>query len=218
MSQGECMMWLICIVGGFLSGSVMYCWMIPKLFMDKDVCALSRDHNPGAANVFKFCGPVCGMVCLVLDLLKGYLPVKIACQHLDTGHILFALVLAAPVLGHAMAPFWHCGGGKCISTAFGVLLGLLSDNPVGILLAFLYILFSTIVKIKSHRMRSMITFVLFGIGSFLILSYRKEYAVALGCALISVIAICKHTKYFSETAEETEEVFGLKEGEERRRL
>ena len=208
------MVWIICIVGGFLSGSVMYCWMVPKLVLDKDICMLSPDHNPGAANVFKYCGAFWGMICLFLDLLKGYLPVRLASQYVDTTHVLFALVLAAPVLGHAMAPFWHCGGGKCIATAFGVMLGIVKNNAIGFLLAFLYIMFSTVIKIKPHRLRSIITFGLFGLGSFLFLGHRNEYSIAMGCVLISIIVILKHSKHFAETVE----VFGIKEGEERRRV
>lgn len=40
------------ILFGFLSGSIFYCRLVPMLLVGKDVCALSDDKNPGAANVF----------------------------------------------------------------------------------------------------------------------------------------------------------------------
>ena len=198
MIHSNFMMWTISIVGGFLSGTIMYCWIIPKMILNKDICVLSTDHNPGAANVFKTCGVSWGLLCLFLDMLKGYLPVRIACQYLDIKNLWFSVVLAAPVLGHAVGSFHHCRGGKCIATAFGSTLGLIFVEPIVILLAILYILFSTLIKIEPHRVRSILTFGLFGILSFFILSYKNEDSIAVGCALISLIAICKHTKHFSE--------------------
>lgn len=211
MTLNEIILWTIFIVGGFLSGSVMYCWLIPKFVLDRDICALSDDHNPGASNVFKSCGVFWGMFCLVLDLLKGYIPVRLACNYLDSSHILFAFVLAAPVLGHALAPFLSCGGGKCISTAFGSMLGLIFVDQIVILLAVLYILFSTVIKIPSHRIRSIITFGLFGIMSCLVLWHKQDYSLAIGCIFISTIAIWKHSKHFMSGKEEA---FELLEGEE----
>ena len=37
--------WLLFILGGFLSGSVMYCSLIPPLLTGKDVCRLSADGS-----------------------------------------------------------------------------------------------------------------------------------------------------------------------------
>lgn len=62
---------------GFLSGSVLYCRFVPLLLLKKDICALSPDKNPGAANVFVHCGVPMGLLCLVLDMAKGGVPVAL---------------------------------------------------------------------------------------------------------------------------------------------
>ena len=67
--------YVICVIGGFLLGSVQFCRIIPHAIKKVDVCALSDDGNPGAANAFKFCGILIGSVCLALDILKGFAPV-----------------------------------------------------------------------------------------------------------------------------------------------
>ena len=54
------------IVGGFLLGSIMFSRIVPRLVMSRDICALSSDHNPGAANVFMKCGVKMGIICLIL--------------------------------------------------------------------------------------------------------------------------------------------------------
>lgn len=187
--------WLLAIAGGFLLGSVMFCRVIPKYCLNIDICACSDDHNPGASNVFQHCGPGWGIVCLFLDLAKGFLPVALACRFLDTDALLFAFVLAAPVLGHAIAPFGHFHGGKCIATAFGEMVALFPYYHIGIYLAAFYILFSTILKIRPNRLRSTATFALFGLVNLANLLAQEQIPLSLGCIVISLTAIVKHSAY-----------------------
>lgn len=184
--------WIIAAALSFLSGSIMYCIFIPKLLCKKDVQALSEDKNPGAANVFLHCGIAIGFLCLSLDMLKGFVPIYLTYRTLGANSLLFGLVLAAPVLGHAVAPFNHFHGGKCISTAFGSLLAVLPIYGAVYILAVLYILFSTILKINPNRIRSIITFLLFALISVPLLIYHKIYFMALGCLIISTTVIVKH--------------------------
>ena len=188
--------YVIGIAAGFLMGGIMFSQILPQMINGTDIQAISDDHNPGATNVFVNCGPGMGFLCLFLDIAKGLVPVFLACKFLNTENLLFGLLMAAPVLGHAIAPFHHFHGGKCIATAFGVMLGLLPFHRVGLLLAAIYVLFSTVVKIQPNRIRSIITFALFGILSAIWLTYTGRYAIALGCILISLTAIIKHSKYF----------------------
>lgn len=202
MISGQFWMWAMCILGGFSLGAIMFCQVIPKTFLGIDICAVSSDHNPGATNVFLNCGPRWGVLCLMLDLLKGFVPVWYASHHLPVEHPLFALVIAAPVLGHAMAPFLQFHGGKCIATAFGDLLALFPVCRIVLLLAGLYILFSAILPIHPNRIRSIVTFVLFGSISMVLLFMYHRSAIGMGCGLISLIVTLKHTKYFADTEEE----------------
>lgn len=189
--------WAAFCLLGFLSGSIMFCKIVPQYVLNIDICSISDDRNPGAMNVFLNCGTFWGIVCLTLDILKGYVPIFLALRYLDPSNPIFALVMSMPVLGHAVAPFNHFHGGKCISTAFGEMLALYPVNQIGALLAIFYILFSTILKIPDHRLRSMAVFGLFGIVSASILMYHHQNSIAMGCALISAIAFAKHTVYFT---------------------
>lgn len=197
MSVNEFCLWLSYIVNGFLLGSILFSQLIPKMILHKDICEISDDHNPGASNVFTCCGVFWGMLCLFLDIAKGFLPVFFGVQTLRTDHILFTAVLVAPVLGHAIAPFNHFHGGKCISTAFGVLLGLYPLTNIVFLLAAIYIVLSTVLRIPSTRLRSIAAFSLFATLSTAILLRANQSSLAFGCLLISCIAIMKHTKLFA---------------------
>ena len=192
MIKEQIFLWLFLIGMGFLSGSVMFCWFMPRLIVHKDVCQLSPDHNPGAANVFMLCGVPLGLLCLLLDMGKGFFPIFLALRWADPDCLLFALVMAAPVLGHAIAPFNKGQGGKCIATSFGELIALLPETPAGLILAGVYITFSTIFKIDPNRRRSIVSFGVFAVAAGTLLIHQDRLALALGCILIAGIAIFKH--------------------------
>ena len=98
MTGNEALLTFALIAGGFLLGGVMFSRALPKLLTGKDVCALRTDKNPGAANVFAVCGVPMGLLCLALDMLKAYLPVSLAAQHLDTQSVWFALALGCGMI------------------------------------------------------------------------------------------------------------------------
>ena len=190
------------ILGGFLLGSVMFSRLLPRLLLGKDITEDTPDHNPGAANVFATCGVAMGLLCLGLDLMKGFLPVYLASRRLDISQLLFAAVMTAPVLGHAVGLLNHLHGGKCISTAFGVLLALLPVSRVVLVLAGLYIFFSVGVKIPSNRRKSILVFALFGLSSAGYLLASGQQSLAVGCALIAAIGVLKHTRHFCTVPED----------------
>ncbi len=203
MLRPENLRWLTLIVFGFISGGVMYSRFLPRLFLKKDICELSPDKNPGSANVFVNCGVPMGILCLFLDMFKGFLPVFIAVMTLDIHDIRFAALMAASVLGHAVAPFDHFRGGKCIATAFGEMIALLPVSRIGLGLAGLYIFFSTVWKINPNRVRSIVVFGLFGLGSGVWFWLQKEPAMLIGCLCISATAILKHSRWLTALSEKT---------------
>lgn len=186
------MLWAIFIIGGFFLGSVLFCYILPKKLRGIDIYEICDDHNPGGANAFKACGKKIGLVCIFLDILKGALPVLLACRLLDVNHYLFSLVVIAPVLGHALGIFNRFRGGKCISTIFGVLLGLIPHSYIVFLLAGLYILSLPLFKNQSDKARSIAVFFAFGVGSAAIFILLDPLSLAIACLTISAIAIAKH--------------------------
>ncbi|MBQ9081246.1 MAG: glycerol-3-phosphate acyltransferase [Clostridia bacterium] len=210
-------LWTLIILGGFLLGSIMFSRFLPLLILKKDVCKLGKDGNPGVFNVFSFCGVGMGTVCLLLDMAKGFLPVFLGCMLLDTENIMFCAVIAAPVLGHALGMFNGFHGGKCISTSFGVVLGLMPITWVGWILAGLYIFFSIFIKINPHSLRSILSFVIFGVASCIILMVQEQYSLAIGCLLLAAIATIKHIKRMpvdEQAEQELQEEQEKQEGQE----
>lgn len=183
------LLYWLSIVGGYISGSILFGYEIPKVFKKIDVCKVSHDGNPGTYNAFKYGGFACGALSLCAELLKGFLPVYLCGKILGEGSLLFSFVMAAPVIGHACSIFYLGRGGKAIAVSFGVMLGLYPEiRPLIILIAF-YLLFSLLVPIRDHGKRSIVTFACFGVISFFCV---KSKSILIGNLLITCIVIYKH--------------------------
>ena len=77
---------------GYLMGSVMFSYLLPKLLTGKDVRVLSGDGNPGSANAIQKAGLLVGLLCLFCDVAKGTLPISLALGQLDPSRPLFGPV------------------------------------------------------------------------------------------------------------------------------
>ena len=122
---------------GYFLGSMLFGYRITWLLKGVDIRKLAEDENPGTYNAFVFGGFWCGILTLLADMGKGYLPVILYRQNYSTEELIFALVMAAPVFGHAFSIFHGRKGGKGIAVSFGVLLALFPIWKPVLLLAFL---------------------------------------------------------------------------------
>jgi glycerol-3-phosphate acyltransferase PlsY len=79
--------------------------------------------NVGATNVARVVGKRQGILTLLADATKGFIPVFVASQ-LNLNSSAIALAGAAAFLGHLYPVFLKFRGGKGVATALGVFLGL----------------------------------------------------------------------------------------------
>lgn len=150
----------ICL--GYLSGSVLYARVFAALFQKGDILQQSRDHNPGTANAFLYGGFWCGLLTLFFDLFKGFMPVYLFTHYGPAGAVApfwAALAVAAPVLGHIFPLFYRFRGGKGIAVTFGCLAGLYPAWQPLLILAFFFLLFSTVLKVSPHFYRTIFSYV-----------------------------------------------------------
>ena len=173
----------------FFSGSVMYSYLIPKLFYGKDITKISKDGNPGCGNVFTCIGIPCGVLCLLLELAKGAVPVWLSLRYVSPDDMTFAGVLAAPVLGHAFSPMLRNHGGKAIAVTFGTYIGLCPHSILLFLLAVPFVFFSTVLRITPHSLRVMTTYAV-TLGSSVFL--EKKTSIILGAVMITAAVIYRH--------------------------
>lgn len=151
----------------FLLGSIPFGLLIAKS-QGIDI----RKHgsgNIGATNVFRVLGKKFGIPCLILDALKGFIPVLIAVNlvridgrepqlHLAIfdpfavvlpvaeqmkAQLIHVLAALAAVLGHNYSPWIGFKGGKGIATSAGVLIALMPAGVVILVVVFISTLMIT---------------------------------------------------------------------------
>ncbi|HHM02642.1 MAG TPA: glycerol-3-phosphate 1-O-acyltransferase [Caldithrix abyssi] len=116
---------LISIIA-YLFGSIPTAIIAGKLLKGIDI----RDHgsgNAGATNVLRVLGWKAGLVVLLIDMLKGFIPVFwIAPLFATQDYVVYYQILAAiaAILGHIWTLFAGFKGGKGVGTSAGVFLGL----------------------------------------------------------------------------------------------
>lgn len=114
---------IIFILVAFLCGSLPFSVWLGKIFLSLDVRQFG-DGNPGAANAFRAGSKLVGLFALLLDVSKAAAPVGLAYFTLGIRAVPMFLIAIAPILGHVFSPFLRFQGGKGLSTALGVWIGL----------------------------------------------------------------------------------------------
>ncbi|KAF2960938.1 glycerol-3-phosphate acyltransferase [Fervidobacterium sp. 2310opik-2] len=137
----------------FLSGSVMYAYIIAKL---KGIDLKNvRDGNPGSTNLWRAAGWKYGFLALTLDYFKGVLPIAFFAWNnffsiISINRYVLAVAAFAGVLGHAFSPFLKFKGGKAVATMFGA-WSVLTKWEGPILLGGVFTIFSIFNKIKGKK-------------------------------------------------------------------
>jgi glycerol-3-phosphate acyltransferase PlsY len=110
----------------YLMGSLSFAVVVSR-FMGLADPRTYGSNNPGATNVLRSGNKVAALLTLLLDAVKGWLPVY-AVVHFGTAYGLgqgsVALVALAAFVGHVWPVFFRFKGGKGVATAAGVLTGI----------------------------------------------------------------------------------------------
>ena len=148
----------------YLSGSIPFGLILSKTFTKIDIRKIGSG-NIGATNVLRTGNKYLAFITLLLDILKGYLPVIITYQHYPE-LIQFSCLLA--FLGH-LYPIWlKFKGGKGVATYLGILFAL--SIQLSFLFIFTWLVVSLIFKYSS--LSSM-----FGSFTVFVVSSIKETAL-----------------------------------------
>lgn len=132
---------IIFLIIAYFMGSIPTGVVIGKKFKGIDI----REHgskNTGATNAYRVLGLQYGIVVLLADALKGYLPVFLASLAGLAGWQLI-LVGLVTIVGHTLSIFLKFKGGKGVATSLGVFIYLVPNIVLILLVVFLLIAFST---------------------------------------------------------------------------
>jgi len=108
----------------YLIGSIPVAYIFGRVLKGIDI----REHgsgNMGATNAFRVLGKGPGTVVLILDIIKGIIPVTLLANAFGLGDALSLVIISiAAVAGHNWTVFLGFKGGKGMATSLGVLIGL----------------------------------------------------------------------------------------------
>jgi len=115
---------LAAVVASYLIGSLSFAVIVSRMMGLQDPRTYGS-QNPGATNVLRSGSKAAAVLTLLLDAVKGWLPVfwvqRLPGMDLDA--VIAACALAA-FAGHVWPVFFRFKGGKGVATAAGVLFGL----------------------------------------------------------------------------------------------
>lgn len=114
------------IVTGYFSGSIPTGYLIGKL-KGIDLTRIGSGST-GATNVLRNVGKIAALITLVIDVLKGFIPVYLVMSYFCRGGVtpplLVVLVGLASILGHSKSVFLKFKGGKSSATGLGILIAI----------------------------------------------------------------------------------------------
>jgi acyl phosphate:glycerol-3-phosphate acyltransferase len=117
---------IVATLAAYLIGSLSFAVIVSRAMGLKDPRTFGS-KNPGATNVLRSGNKAAAVVTLLLDALKGFLPVFAVRWFgkdfgLDDGTV--AMVGLAAFLGHLWPVFFKFHGGKGVATFIGVVFGV----------------------------------------------------------------------------------------------
>lgn len=174
---------LTCLMA-YLAGSIPFGLVTARLVAGVDI-RKEGSGNIGATNVGRVLGAKWGLVVLVLDALKGLLPVWLIPTLLvpaSSGPLLPVLAGVSTIVGH-MFPCWlGFKGGKGVATSLGVVLMLGPWASLASLGGFVFGMLTT----RIVSLSSMLAALLFAITQLVLLRPAPFAGPALPLALFSL--------------------------------
>jgi glycerol-3-phosphate acyltransferase PlsY len=190
---------LFAFAGGYLSGSVPYGLILGKLAGLGDI-RQSGSGNIGATNALRVGGKGLGLATLLLDALKGTVPVLVAKQvHMDYGIV----VGLGAFIGHLFPVWLRFKGGKGVAVALGIMLAL--SWQTGLVVCLLWLATALISKYSS--LSALTAFALSPLVAYLATGNQQLVIFSL---LVAAIVFVKHRENIKRLLSGTESKIKLK--------
>ena len=134
---------LLIIFFSYLCGSIPFGLVISYIFKKDDPRSIGS-KNIGATNVLRTAGVMLGLFTLILDILKGFIAIKIT---LMLNSDLIGLSMTFVIIGHIFPIWLKFKGGKGVATFIGVLLAY--NFQLFLLFTFTWLLCALLFKYSS---------------------------------------------------------------------
>jgi glycerol-3-phosphate acyltransferase PlsY len=205
--------WIILLIIIYLIGSIPFGYILVRLFKKQDI-RTTGSGNIGATNVART-APALGIVTLILDVLKGALPVWLLSWYalndvwdIDEGALMVSLVALLAILGHIFPVWLKFRGGKGVATAAGVFL-VLSPKAFGLSLLVFLLVFALSRYVSLASILSAACFPLFAYY-FEKSALWQTRSLLVSSIIIAALIIVKHHENIRRLLNGTENKFGKK--------
>lgn len=186
---------IILLILAYIIGSIPTAVWVGKRFYKIDV----REHgsgNAGATNTFRVLGKKAGIPVLLIDILKGYLAVKLVgiqsvyeiSEIIPYTNLKLAFGFSA-VVGHIFPLFAGFRGGKGIATLLGIVLAIHLQAALGAIAVFLVVLLIT----KYVSLGSILAGIIFPI--LVIFVFKTEVpSLMIFSSVVAILIVLTHQK------------------------
>lgn len=175
---------ILWLVSSYLCGSIPFGLLVVRAAAGKDVRSVGSG-NIGATNVARAAGRKWAVATLVLDALKGFLPVLLARRAVGAPAWLAAACAMAAVLGHCFPVWLRFRGGKGVATGLGVSLAL---APIAAAAgALLWLVLYKLLRISSVGSLAGVA------ASLAVAAFTAPREAVYGLAAVAAIIVVRHT-------------------------
>ena len=140
---------ILIIIIVYLIGSIPFAYILPKILGLGDIRNIGSG-NIGATNVLRTGNKKIALVVLILDFLKGLIPLIILKNYLvnnENGVDIYYIISLFAIIGHIFPIWLKFKGGKGVATYIGYIFAL--NYIYGLIFIFSWMLIALITKYSS---------------------------------------------------------------------
>ena len=204
----------VAVVLAYLIGSVSFAVVVSR-FMGLADPRSYGSQNPGATNVLRSGNKLAAVLTLLLDGVKGWLPVwavvhEGASYGLGAGTL--AMVALAAFVGHVWPVFFRFQGGKGVATAAGVLIGIEPFLGLATLATWLIVAYFSRYSSLAALAAAVFAPIYYFFGNQV--AWLADDRVLLAVAVMSAVLIWRHQANIGKLIRGEESRIGSKKSEQ----
>lgn len=181
--MGDDLYQIFLIIGSYLLGAIPFGLITAKTMGRGDIRKMGSG-NIGATNVLRNVGKLGGLMTLLLDSVKGIIPVLIAESWWGMNLWTLGVALAA-ILGHNFPVYLGFKGGKGVATSLGVVVALWP--PIGLIMVGIWV-----ISVFIWRYSSLAALTSFSFLPIIILIVDRSVQNLVFSFLISAMIFYRH--------------------------
>lgn len=185
------------LVFAYLMGSIPTAVLYGRLVHGVDI----RKHgsgNAGATNSLRVLGKKAGITVLIIDMLKGIIPILVCRYFFSDDPETLIIIGFASVIGHLLPVFAGFKGGKGVATSFGVILALYPLAALVCLIVFILLVYLT-KYVSLSSMAGSLSFLVFSLIALPELRFFQ-----LMCLVLFLLLVFTHRENIKRLLKGTE--------------